>query len=143
MARRAYPTRTFQSRKQKTTSNGLENKTGPLDGLPAADRTAGGAGQTLPFAEGEAAYAANRGNQVKTPAGPGIFGHMLEMSIDLFFRQREALGQFQGGMGLLLEQLPNGLAECKHEKTVFCFRFSVKKSVHLMGFYQKCFILSS
>jgi hypothetical protein len=62
------------------------------------------------------------GDQVKAPAGPGVFGHMLEMSIDLFFRQREALGQFQSRTGLLPEQLPDGLAESKHKN---CFLFSV------------------
>ncbi len=134
-----WPRKNFVKQKQKTTSNGLENKPGALDGLPAADRTAGGYGQALPLAEGEAAGAADCGDQVKTPAGPGISGHMLEMSMDLFFRQREALGQFQGGMGLLPEQLTDGLAECKHEKTVFGFRFSVKKISTFDGVLPKVF----
>ena len=127
-----WPRKYYAKQKQKTTLNGLENKPGALDGLPAADWTAGGYGQALPLAEGEAADAADRGDQVKAPASPGVSGHMLEMSINLFFRQGEALGQFQGGMGLLPEQLTDGLAERKHQEpfSVFGFRFSVKKSVN-------------
>ena len=70
-----------------------------------ADRTAGRGGKALPLGEGEAAFAAAGGDQVETKARPGGPGQMLEVFINLFFRDGQALGEFQGGEGLFLEQL--------------------------------------
>ena len=70
-----------------------------------ADRTAGRGGEALPLGEGEAAFAAAGGDQVETKARPGGPGQMLEVLINLFFRDGQALGEFQGGEGLFLEQL--------------------------------------
>ncbi len=93
---------------------GLQGKAGALDGLVPADRTAGGSGEALPLGEGEAAFAAAGGDQMETPARPGSPGQVLQMLINLFFRHRQALGEFQGGVRLFLEQLFDGLANSDH-----------------------------
>jgi hypothetical protein len=48
---------------------------------------------------------------------------MLQMLIYLFFRNGQALGEFQGGVKLLLEQLFEGLAYRQHVKPALLCRF--------------------
>lgn len=71
---------------------GDEGKTGTFDGLVLADRTTGRDGQALPLGEGEAAFAANRGNQAKTEAATGGPGQVLEVRVHLFFREGQLPG---------------------------------------------------
>jgi hypothetical protein len=80
----------------------------------AAHRTAGRYGEALPFGEGKTAVAADRGNQVKAKALTGSPGQMLQMLIHLFFRNGQELGELQGRVRLLLEQLFQGLAYRHH-----------------------------
>ena len=94
----------------------LEGKSGALDGLVATNRTAGRSGEAFPFGEGKAAVAAHCGNKVEAPAGTRGPGQMLQMLIHLFFRNGQELGELQGGIRLLLEQLFQGLAYRHHGK---------------------------
>ncbi len=73
-------------------SEGHEGKTGSLDRLMAADRTARGRGEPLPFGEGKAAFPADRRDKAKTVANSRGPGQMLEVRVHLLFRKGEALG---------------------------------------------------
>ncbi len=76
----------------------------------AAKGAAGGAGEALPLFEGEAAVFADRRGYLKMEPRPGGPGKMAQVIQHLLFGEREVLGDFQGGAGLLQEQLSDGLA---------------------------------
>ena len=65
-----------------------------------AEGAAAGAGEAVPLFKDKAAVLANRGDDPELLArsgGPGEVGQVIQ---DLFFRQRQELGQFQAGAGV-------------------------------------------
>jgi hypothetical protein len=82
-----------------------------------AEGAAAGAGEAVAFFEDEATVFAHRGDDLEMEAGAGSLGEMGEMRKDLFFGEREELGELQARVSLLGQELFHGLTRSAHEES--------------------------